>query len=172
MAFRNTKIRAAKALIAAVGLLAGALTGMALAATSHTTLKTAHNSSLGKTIVVDSRGRTVYELKPETAHHLLCTSKQCLQFWPPVTVHSAKTKLSKATGVKGKLGILHRKGFLQVTLGGVPLYRFAKDTAKGQANGNGIMGFGGTWHVVTASSHKTSSSSTTTGSTTTTPGYY
>ncbi len=153
MVFRKTKSRGVKVLIVAVGLLAGTLTGLAFAkATQSTTLKAARNAALHKTIVVDSRGRTVYELKPETAHHLLCTSAMCLQFWPPVTVRSAKAKLSKATGIKGKLGTLHRGHFFQVTLGGLPLYRFANDKAKGQANGNGISAFGGTWHVVTASS--------------------
>ncbi len=167
-----TKLRGRWIAVGASGLLVGLFTGLALAAGHATILKTAHNKAIGKTIVVDSKGRTVYELKPETAHHLLCTSKMCLHFWPPVTVRSAKTKLSKATGIKGKLGILHRDHFFQVTLGGLPLYRFALDKAKGQATGQGIKTFGGTWHVVTASSHNRSSGSTTTGSTTTSPGYY
>ena len=168
-----TKMRGRWIAVGAIGLLAGLFTGLAFANASHTTtLKAAHNATIGKTIVVDSTGRTVYELKGETRHHLLCTSKMCLQFWPPVTVRSAQTKLSNAAGIKGKLGILHRDHFFQVTLGGLPLYRFKLDTAKGQAKGQGIVIFGGTWHVVTASSHNRSSGSTTTGSTTTNPGYY
>ncbi len=157
-----------------IAVLAAAFAAAALAKTkaTHDTLKTAQSASLGETIVVDGKGRTVYELRPETTHHLLCTSKACLGFWPPVTVHSAKTKLAKATGIKGKLGILHRDGFFQVTLGGVPLYRFSEDTMKGQANGQGIMNFGGTWHVVTASSHTSSPVAPPSGTTTTTPGYY
>ena len=160
-------------LLALSGLMIAALGSFALAKTGRTTLKTAHNSTLGKTIVVDSRGRTVYELRPETRHHLLCTAKSgCLQFWPPVTVRNAKVKLHKASVIKGRLGILHRNGFFQVTLGGRPLYRFAGDSKPGQANGQGIMTFGGTWHVVTAPSHTSSQGSTTTsptGSTTTSP---
>ncbi len=35
-----------------------------------------------------------------------------------------------------------------MTLSGRPLYRFSIDTAKGQANGEGIHSFGGVWHVV------------------------
>ena len=160
-----------------VAVVAGALafavagfTGLAIAGSSHTTLGTSHNAKVGETIAVDSSGRTVYVLKPETTHHLLCTSKQCLQFWPPVTVKSAKAKLSKATGVKGKLGVIHRGGFFQVTLGNEPLYRFAEDKKAGQANGDGINNFGGVWHVVTASSHKSGKSPMTSGSST--PGYY
>jgi predicted lipoprotein with Yx(FWY)xxD motif len=159
-------------LVATVAAVVALLGGLAVAKSSRSTLRTAQNSTLGATIVTDSKGRTVYELKPETRHHLLCTSSLCLQFWPPVTVRSAKTKLSKATGIKGRLGLLHRDGFFQVTLGGLPLYRYSGDSARGQANGQGIKTFGGTWHVVTASSHKTSSGSTTTGSKTMSPGYY
>jgi predicted lipoprotein with Yx(FWY)xxD motif len=166
------KMRGRWVAVGAIGLLVGLFTGLAFATSHTTTLKTAHNKTIGKTIVVDVKGRTVYELRGETRHHLLCTSKLCLQNWPPVTVRSAKTKLSKAAGIKGKLRILHRDHFFQVTLGGLPLYRFKFDTAKGQANGQGIVAFGGTWHVVTASSHNRSSGSTTTGSTTTSPGYY
>ena len=166
------KMRGRWVAVGAIGLLVGLFTGLAFAASHATTLKTAQNKTIGKTIVVNSKGLTVYELSGETRRHLLCTSKPCFQNWPPVTVRSAKTKLSKAAGIKGKLGILHRDHFFQVTLGGLPLYRFKFDTAKGQANGQKIAAFGGTWHVVTASSHNRSSGSTTTGSTTTPPGYY
>lgn len=151
----------------AAGFAVAGFTGMALGNSTHTTLKTSHNAKLGKTIAVDSTGRTVYVLKPETTHHLLCTSKTCLQFWPPLTVKSGKAKLSKATGIKGKLGVIHRGGFFQVTLGGEPLYHFSEDKGKGQANGDGIKNFGGIWHVVAASSHKSGQSPMTTGSSTT-----
>jgi predicted lipoprotein with Yx(FWY)xxD motif len=148
------------------------LTGLALARTNPT-FHSAQNSSLGKTIAVDSRGLTVYELSPETTHHLLCTKANgCFAFWPPVTVRSARTKLT-ASGVKGKLGILHRNGLFQVTLGGRPLYHFALDHSKrGAANGQGLKTFGGTWHtVVTPATHSSTSPPpmTTTTTTTTTP---
>src|SRR6201999_2583514 len=114
MLFKNMRGRATVGLAAAAaGFAAAGFTGLALAS-GPTTLKTSHNAQVGKTIAVDSKGRTVYVLKPETTHHLLCTSKQCLQFWPPVTVKSAHAKLSKATGIKGKLGVIHRNGFFQV----------------------------------------------------------
>ena len=68
----------------AAGLAAGALAGGLALASSTPTLKTADNASLGETIVVDGRGMTVYELRPETAHHLLCKkSNGCLKNWPP-----------------------------------------------------------------------------------------
>jgi hypothetical protein len=54
-------------------------------------------------------------------------------------VPSAKTKLAAASEVKGKLGILHRNGLFQLTLGGRPLYHFSGDDSKtGNANGQGL----------------------------------
>jgi len=142
-------------LVFAVACLAGAgITGLALAKTDPT-LGTARNSALGETIVVDSHGLTVYELSPETIHHLLCTkAKGCFTFWPPVTVRSARTKLT-ASGVKGKLGILHRNGFFQLTLGGRPLYHYVGDGSKrGSATGQGLEPSAG---AGTSSRHQTRS---------------
>jgi hypothetical protein len=71
-------------------------------------------------------------------------------------------------------------GRLQVALRGRPLYRFSGDHAKGEANGEGIESFGGTWHAVTAATKvpattpKTPSptpTTPTTPTTETTPGY-
>jgi predicted lipoprotein with Yx(FWY)xxD motif len=158
------KRRSIPVLIAVIaGFAVAGLTGLALAKSSPT-LGTAKNATIGKTIAVESHGLTVYELSPETTHHLLCAKANgCFKFWPPVTVSSAQTKLTAATGIKGTLGILHRNGLFQVTLAGRPLYRFAGDTStRGKANGQGLHGFGGTWHVVTASVPQTSMNTTTT----------
>jgi predicted lipoprotein with Yx(FWY)xxD motif len=109
------------------------------------------NAKFGEKIVVDAHGRTLYALSPETTHHLLCKSSECLKFWPPLTVRSRKTKLTAGSGVHGHLGILRRSnGSLQVTLHGRPLYHFSGDSAKGMANGENIHSFGGTWHVISA----------------------
>jgi hypothetical protein len=68
-----------------------------------------------------------------------------------VTVRSRSVPLVSGRGVQGHLALLRRSdGKLEVTLRGMPLYRFAGDSAKGQANGEGIKSFGGTWHAVTA----------------------
>jgi predicted lipoprotein with Yx(FWY)xxD motif len=152
--------------IAAAALIAVVAT--ALAAGSSLTLGSNAKSMLGKPVVVNPQGRTLYHLSPETSRHLLCKSKECLSNWPPLTVKSAKTKLKDGSGVSGKLGLLHRSnGTFQVTLNGLPLYRYAGDSAKGDVNGEGIESFGGTWHAVKASSGA-STAPTTTGTTTTT----
>ena len=157
---------------ALAGAALAALAGMALAKTKPT-LSTAHNASLGRTILVDGRGLTVYTLSGETTHHLLCTRADgCFQFWPPETVKSAKAKLSLPAGVRGKLTLLHRNGFLQLVLSGHPLYRFSPDGAvKGHAFGEGIVSFGGTWHVVKESAAKKQTVTTTTTTTTSTNPY-
>jgi predicted lipoprotein with Yx(FWY)xxD motif len=81
----------------------------------------------------------------------LCRSRACLEFWPPLLVHSASVKLGAAPGVSGHLGVIRRgAGEYQVTLRGLPLYRFSGDSAKGEANGEGIKSFGGTWHALAA----------------------
>jgi predicted lipoprotein with Yx(FWY)xxD motif len=100
-----------------------------------------------ESIAVTPRGVAIYELSPETTKHLLCASKQCLSFWPPVKVAKG-AKLTKGAGLKGKLGTLKRKGFTQLTLSGHPVYTFSEDKGKkGEAHGEGIHGFGGIWHV-------------------------
>lgn len=130
---------------------AASMAALALASSSAVTVSAAANAKLGERLTVDARGRTLYALSPESTHHLLCKSSQCLKFWPPLTVRSRKPKLTAGTGVHGHLGILRRPGgVLQVTLGGLPLYRFSGDHAKGEANGQGIHSFGGTWHVLPA----------------------
>jgi predicted lipoprotein with Yx(FWY)xxD motif len=108
------------------GFALAAVTGLALASTGSKTVKTAHNKKLGKTIVVDSKGLTLYHLAPETTHHLLCKNQACFSFWPPYKV-AKNAKLTKGTGIKGKLGKFHRHGFWQVTRGGKPLYHYSGD---------------------------------------------
>lgn len=130
------------------------VTAVATAASGTRVVSAAANQKLGATIVVETHGHTLYALSPETTHHLLCKSAACLANWPPLTVRSSKLKLQAGAGVQGHVGLLRRAGGKwQVTLRGMPLYRFAGDTAKGQANGEGIVAFGGTWHAVTSAAH-------------------
>jgi predicted lipoprotein with Yx(FWY)xxD motif len=113
------------------------------------TIGAAPNAPLAHAVVVDRQGRTLYVLSPETPHHLLCVSRLCLTTWPPATVSSAHVKLTLGAGVVGPLGVLRRTdGRFQLALRGRPLYRFSADRAKGQANGNALHSFGGTWHVL------------------------
>ena len=112
----------------------------------------APDAELGRTLLVDAHGHTLYVLTGETATHLLCTSSGCLAAWPPLTVGSAQTPPPAGAGVKGALGTLQRSdGQLQVTVGGLPVYTYSGDGGPGGANGEGIESFGGTWHTISAS---------------------
>jgi predicted lipoprotein with Yx(FWY)xxD motif len=164
---------------AVAGFATALLVGIAIAKTF--TLEVAKHAKVTNTagvtkrenIVVNSRGFAVYDLTGDSKHHPKCTkANHCFPIWPPVTVASAR-KLTKAAGVHGKLGVWRRNGFFQVTLGGHPLYRFAPDTKRRVATGEGIRSFGGTWHVIKASvpgsaTGTTTSTTTTTMTTTTT----
>lgn len=178
--------RSALLLLAAVaGFATAALVGVALAKTftlqiaANATVAPMSGASTHASIVVNSRGQALYYLTEDSRRHPKCTKKNgCFKFWPPVKVSSAK-KLSKARGIKGKLGVWHRNGFFQVTIDDHPLYTFAFDHQKRVAAGEGVMGFNGTWHVRTASGAVVRSSSggtpgtpttTTMPSTTTSPG--
>jgi predicted lipoprotein with Yx(FWY)xxD motif len=136
--------------LAAVVVALGALAGAAVAGGPAPTVKTSANKTLSETLVVNPAGRTLYALSPETTHHLLCREAYCLEVWPPLILpHGAKLRAGK--GVEGKLGLLRRSGGrMQVTLRGKPLYRFSEDRKAGEARGEGLETFGGTWHAVTA----------------------
>jgi hypothetical protein len=49
-------------------------------------------------------------------------------------------------------------GTTQVAFNGRALYYFIQDTAAGQTNGEGVVAFGGTWHVVKVAAAMASSS--------------
>jgi predicted lipoprotein with Yx(FWY)xxD motif len=160
------------------GVALALLAGMAVARTF--TLQVAKNATVRnpmtgvtkhENIVVDARRRAVYTLSGDSKSHPKCTkANHCFIFWPPVKVSSAR-KLSKAPGIKGKLGVWHRNGFNQVTLGGHPLYEYSGDSHKNTATGEGIQTFGGTWHVVKASAPASTMPPASSGTTTTTPPY-
>ncbi|MEA2158905.1 MAG: hypothetical protein QOD66_1285 [Solirubrobacteraceae bacterium] len=177
----RSRVRSAAILATAAvtGAAVAAGAGLASASASHPTVAAANNTGLHEKVLVDPHGFTLYELSPESTRHLLCKTSACLSFWPPLKASSAKAKLVKGAGVKGKLGTMRRHGFLQITLDGRPLYRFSVDSAKGQTKGNGLHGFGGVWHVVregaaTSGSTQTTTTpmtTTSTSSTYTIPGY-
>jgi predicted lipoprotein with Yx(FWY)xxD motif len=115
-------------------------------------VKSASNSKLGGTVLVNSQGLTLYHLSAEQGGKFICTSASCTQVWHPVTIASG----AKPSGTVGSLGVVKRPdGTEQVTYKGMPLYTFAHDTAAGQDNGQGIKDVG-TWTAVTTSAAKAS----------------
>jgi predicted lipoprotein with Yx(FWY)xxD motif len=124
-------------------------------------------------VLTNSRGFSLYGLSNELGGKLACIGK-CLQFWPPVLVGKKVKKVSLGAGVSGEVGFVTRSATTkQVTFDGYPLYTFVKDTAAGQAHGEGLSAFGGTWGLIRASSlvlpaAAPSTTTTTAASTTTT----
>jgi predicted lipoprotein with Yx(FWY)xxD motif len=167
---RRPLVAAVVAASAATGLLAVA--GPATGVTT-LTLRSVHSSSLGHNVVATPSGRTLYHRTRETTRHFLCTGS-CARIWPPLTVTSRSTRLVKGSGVRGTLGLVRRPrpdGRLQVTLNGLPLYRFSQDRRTGDAKGEGIPGEGsggGVWHALLASAPRPTTSPP---PTTTYPGY-
>lgn len=148
----SVRLRVVRRLVLGVAAFALCSAGIALAATADPLVQTGKASVKGvqKTVVVSSTGLTLYELSGERVGNLKCLDRTCFGFWPPYEV-TATQPLTKARGVTGTLGRLRRVkgGFYQLMLNGHPLYRFGGDHAKGNAFGDGVRSYGGTWHVVT-----------------------
>jgi predicted lipoprotein with Yx(FWY)xxD motif len=118
---------------------------------SATVVKTASNTTIGATVLVDAQGMTLYRLSGEQNGKFICTSSACLQVWRPL---SAST--GTPSGNVGSLSTVKRPdGTEQVTYKGEPLYTFAQDQKPGEANGQGIKDVG-TWMAVTTSFHSSS----------------
>jgi len=114
-------------------------------------LQAANVGTFGQ-VLTNSHGFTLYGLSDENGGKLACTGK-CLQFWPPALVSTSVMKVSLGAGVTGAIGFVSRSATTkQVTFDGYPLYTFVKDTGAGQAHGEGISAFGGTWGLLRASS--------------------
>jgi predicted lipoprotein with Yx(FWY)xxD motif len=108
-------------------------------------VKSAANSTVGATVLVDAQGRTLYSLSGEQGGKFICTSAACTQVWHPLSASGTPS------GSVGSLGTVKRPdGSEQVTYKGMPLYTFAEDQAPGEAKGQGIKDVG-TWTAVTTS---------------------
>jgi len=133
-------------------LLAIATTAIVLAVgaaassgSSHPTkrvVKEARSEALGKTVLTNKRGLTLYSLSVEKHGRFICKTKSCLASWHPLVVPAG----TKPTGPV-QLGTIKRPdGRVQVTYRGRPLYSFDGDTKAGEANGEGFKDVG-TWHA-------------------------
>ncbi|GAA4089638.1 SCO0930 family lipoprotein [Actinomadura miaoliensis] len=104
-------------------------------------LQAAGVSRLGK-VVTDGAGRTLYRFDRDTARPPASTCMDsCAKTWPPVQATQGAVQVD---GVDQRLvGKVKRPdGSWQVTLGGWPLYRYAKDESPGEVKGQGV---GGAW---------------------------
>ncbi|MFI5932989.1 hypothetical protein [Actinoplanes sp. NPDC051494] len=97
-------------------------------------------------VLVNGAGLTLYRFDEDEAKPSKATCNgECATTWPPVTV-KAGGKVFIAGVDKKDVGFVKRDdGKLQVTVGGWPVYRFAKDTKAGDTKGQGV---GDTWFGV------------------------
>jgi predicted lipoprotein with Yx(FWY)xxD motif len=107
--------------------------GNASPTAARTSVSTA-STKLGR-VLVNSRGRTLYLFGKDKNAKSACNGT-CAAFWPPLI---ASGKPRATAGAKASLlGTTKRADRrLQVTYNHHPLYTFAKDTKKGQTNGEG-----------------------------------
>lgn len=105
----------------------------------------AQGTALG-TILVDGKGRTVYEFANDQNNMSTCAAA-CAANWPYVPAPA--TLPTSLSGVTGTLGTTTRDdGARQLTVAGHPVYTFNGDSRPGQTNGQGVNLDGGVWTVV------------------------
>jgi predicted lipoprotein with Yx(FWY)xxD motif len=111
-----------------------------------TTVSSANNAKLGG-IIVDSHGLTLYDFHKDKGTKSACYGS-CVKIWPPLTT-SGGTPQAAGGAQQSLLGTSPRSdGTTQVTYGGHPLYTYVGDKHPGEATGNGLTEFGGSWHAL------------------------
>ncbi len=122
-------------------------TSLTSPATTAPTIETG-KTSLG-TVLIDSKGHTLYYLSTEQTGQDECTMQPgCSVLWP--TLHPPSSGAPSAGGgVGGTVAVITAAdGSLEVTFNGWPLHSFSGEPP-GQVEGQDEASFGGTWYVAT-----------------------
>lgn len=98
-----------------------------------------------QTVLTNTKGLTLYYFTADSATTLACTGG-CATVWPPLLAVSDSAAASPA--LPGKLTILNGSNGKQILYNGHPLYTYSKDSAPGDAKGQGLFG---KWYVATPS---------------------
>lgn len=137
---KRTALLTGAGLVATAAVIAIAALSSASGSTSAvTTVKSGH--ALGKTVLVNRAGRTLYSLSAETNGRFICTGS-CVSTWRPLLVRRGQ----RPTGAVALKTIRRPTGQIQVTYRGKPLYTFAGDQKPGDAKGEGFKDVG-VWHA-------------------------
>ena len=112
-------------------------------------------------VVHNGAGLTLYRFDEDVpGSGVSACDQQCASTWPPVVV-SPGGKIFVDGVDPSQVGLLPRgNGSYQVTLGGMPLYRFAQDSRPGETTGQGVNG---TWFAATPTGAAAGSGSATGG---------
>jgi predicted lipoprotein with Yx(FWY)xxD motif len=118
-----------------------------------TEFHTAQVSGRG-TVVVDARGRTVYVLTPDGKTNGTCADANgCTALWPDLPLPDGTSAATAGAGIQASL--LGTKkladGGTYPTYGGWLMYEYTADSGPGQASGQGVRSFGGTWYTLSPS---------------------
>lgn len=99
-----------------------------------------NDSKLGP-VVTDMAGFTIYRFTKDSQKPPKSACEgECAKIWPPVPAQGAQLPPGLDPALLGSLD--RPDGTKQLTLAGIPAYRYSKDTKPGQINGEGV---GGTW---------------------------
>ena len=117
-----------------------------------TKFATAKVSGVG-TVLVDAKGRTVYILTSAAKKNVPCTDASgCTAVWPDLPLPDGTSAATAGMGLNASLlGTMKDGAETYPTYNGYLMYEYASDNGPGQANGEGITSFGGTWYVLDAS---------------------
>lgn len=135
-----------------------ALSAPALAQSDGDAVLSVANSDQYGRYLTDGQGRTLYLFtkdqpgEGDSAATSNCHD-DCAGAWPP---HTAEGEPQVGEGLdQEKVGTLERDdGATQLTYGGWPLYRFVKDQAAGDVNGQDVHGFDGEWYLLSPDGSK------------------
>jgi predicted lipoprotein with Yx(FWY)xxD motif len=104
------------------------------------------------TILVNSKGLTLYMFVPDKQKKVTCTSQACVIVWPPLKIKSGQSPTAGGAARKKLLGVdMSPKGYRVVTYNRWPLYTYYLDKQPGQTKGQGVNNSGGKWYVLSPS---------------------
>ena len=112
---------------------------------SGTTLSVADNASLGKRIIVDAAGRTVYLYVPDGASKTSTVPSNLKTTWPAVRPPGGPQTVSPELNSTNLQTDMQADGSSQLAYNGHLLYHYADDVAAGDAKGNGL---GSVWYAL------------------------
>jgi predicted lipoprotein with Yx(FWY)xxD motif len=102
-------------------------------------------------VLVDGSGKTVYLLTADDKTNVTCDDASgCTKVWPDLPLPDGVTAAKAGAGVNASLlGTMKLSdGETYPTYGGWLLYEYTGDAGPGQAHGQKIKSFGGTWYTI------------------------
>ena len=114
-----------------------------------TKFDTANVAGVG-TVLVDANGRTVYILTSSGKKNVPCSDASgCTAVWPDLPLPSGTAAAKAGMGLDASLfGTMKEGEETYPTYNGYLMYEYTGDVATGQATGEGIKSFGGTWYML------------------------